>query len=276
MAAGNRLTAMAMALFADEDYEEVAARLTDTLSSWGCWDDGWSVPTSGGITQARQRLGHEPLRELFAQVAVPVADHLTRGAFLGPWRVMAIDGFEWDAPSSQADTAEFGDAGGEDDKSAFAKIRVVTVSECASHAVVDAEIGGIAGKGSREQALARRMYPRLDADWLLIADRNFYNWADWCAAADTGAQLLWRAKAGLRLPHVWWPRYWAQVAILVTALDRDIEELVGLGREPIVTKYLEQNAVAAPGVAMAIRCATENALASFRHADREIVPVARC
>ena len=192
--------AMAMALFADADYEEVAARLTDTLTGWGCGDASWSVPTSGGITQARQRLGHEPLKELFAQVAVPVADQLTRGAFMGQWRVMAIDGFEWDAPSSDANTAEFGHAGGQDDKSAFAKVRVVTVSECASHAVVDAEIGGIAGKGSGEQTLARRMWPRLDEDWLLIADRNFYNWADWCAAADTGAQLLWRAKVDLRLP----------------------------------------------------------------------------
>jgi hypothetical protein len=23
-----------------------AARLTETLTAWGCWDDGWSVPTS--------------------------------------------------------------------------------------------------------------------------------------------------------------------------------------------------------------------------------------
>ncbi|MGW1478433.1 hypothetical protein ACWCQF_08595 [Streptomyces rubiginosohelvolus] len=43
-------------------------------------------------------------------------------------------------------------------------------------------------------------------------------------------------------PHAWWPRYWAQAAILVTALDRDIEELVGDARELTVTKYLEQNA----------------------------------
>jgi hypothetical protein len=34
------------------------------------------VPTSGGITQPRQRLGHEPLKELFAQVAVPVRQAL--------------------------------------------------------------------------------------------------------------------------------------------------------------------------------------------------------
>jgi hypothetical protein len=43
------------------------------LASWGCWDDSWSTPTSGGITQARKRLGPEPLELLFAKVAVPVA-----------------------------------------------------------------------------------------------------------------------------------------------------------------------------------------------------------
>jgi hypothetical protein len=191
---------MAMALFAQDDYEEVAARLTDTLISWGCWDDRWSVPTSGGITQARQRLGHEPVKELFAQVAVPVADELTRGAFVGPWRSMAIDGFEWDAPATPENGAAFGYAGSGETTSAFPKVRVVTISECASHVVVDAEMGAITGKGSGEQTLARRLYGRLADDWLLIADRNFYNWADWCTAADSGAQLLWRAKANLTLP----------------------------------------------------------------------------
>ena len=34
------------------------------------------------------------------------------------------------------------------------------------------------------------MLRRLAEDWLLIADRNFYNWDDWCAVADTGAALL--------------------------------------------------------------------------------------
>lgn len=191
---------MALALFADEDYEEVATLLTEALESWGCWDSGWQVPTSGGITQARKRLGSAPLKELFAQVAVPVAEELTRGAFLAGWRLMAIDGFEWDAPDTEGNAAAFGYSGSGPARSAFPKVRVVTLSECASHAVVDAEMGGIAGKGSGEQALARRLYRRLEQDWLLIADRNFHNWADWCAAADSGAQLLWRVKADLRLP----------------------------------------------------------------------------
>ena len=195
--------AMALALFADDDYEEVAARLSETLRGWDCWDDAWEVPTSGGITQARQRLGCEPLAELFSQVAVPVAEELTRGTLLGPWRLMAIDGFEWDAPATEANIAAFGFAGasaGDPEKAAFPKARVVTISECASHAVVDARIGGMAGKGAGEQSLARPMLRRLEEDWLLIADRNFYGWDDWCAAADTGAALLWRVKADLRLP----------------------------------------------------------------------------
>ena len=192
--------AMALALYADADYEEVAARLTETLAEWGCWDAEWEVPTSGGITQARQRLGHEPLKELFARVAEPVADQLTRGAFLGGWRLMAIDGFEWDAPDTKENAAAFGYAGSGAERSAFPKVRVVTVSECASHAMVDAEIGGITGKGSGEPALARKLYPRLAEDWLLIADRNFYSFADWASAAASGAALLWRVKADLSLP----------------------------------------------------------------------------
>ena len=192
---------MALALFADDDYEEVAARLTETLAAWGCWDDSWSVPTSGGITQARQRLGYEPVKELFTEVAAPVAEELTAGAFLGPWRLMAIDGFEWDAPDTAENAAAFGFPGaGEGDRPAFPKVRVVSISECASHAVVDAAMGGVAGKGAGEQSLARKLYRRLDEDWLLIADRNFFNWADWCTAADSGAQLLWRVKADLTLP----------------------------------------------------------------------------
>ena len=99
---------MALALFADDDYEEVAARLAQALRGWGCWDDGWEVPTSGGITQARQRLGPEPLAEVFSQVAVPVADLDTAGAFLGAWRLMSLDGMEWDVPDTAANRAFFG------------------------------------------------------------------------------------------------------------------------------------------------------------------------
>src|SRR5215472_7947470 len=136
---------MALALFAGDDYEEVAARLTETLRSWGCWERAWEVPTSGGITQARQRLGAEPLAEVFGQVAVPVAGLDTIGAFLGSWRLMSVDGMEWDVPDTPANRAVFGTRGGPQTPAAFPKVRVVTVSECGSHAAVLAAIGPAAG-----------------------------------------------------------------------------------------------------------------------------------
>ena len=192
---------MALALFADEDYEEVITRLAETLQGWGCWDDGWEVPTSGGICQARQRLGPEPLEELFGQVAGPVADLDTAGAFLGAWRLMSVDGMERDVPDTAANRAFFGSKAGSEGPAAFPKIRVVTVSECGSHAAVLAVTGPAAGgKGGGEQSLARKLLPQLEPDWLLLADRNFYCFKDWCTAADTGAALLWRVKSDIRLP----------------------------------------------------------------------------
>ena len=192
---------MALALFADEDYEEVAARLAQALRGWGSWERDWEVPTSGGITQARQRLGPEPMAEVFGQVAVPVAGLDTAGAFLRGWRLMSVDGMEWDVPDTAANRAFFGAKSSGAGPAVFPKARVVTVSECGSHAPVAAAVGPSAGgKGSGEQFLARDLLPRLEQDWLLIADRGFYNWADWQAAAASGAALLWRVKADLRLP----------------------------------------------------------------------------
>jgi len=188
---------MALALFADDDYEEVAVRLSETLEQWGCWDREWTAPTSGGITSARQRLGPEPMAEVFGQVAVPVAEELTRGAFLGPWRLMSIDGIEWDTPDTAPNAAAFGYTGSADNPSALPKVRVVTVAECASHAVVSAVIGA---QWQAEQTLAATLYPGLGDDWLLIADRGFYSFAAFNAARAGGAQLLWRVKADLRLP----------------------------------------------------------------------------
>ncbi|MFB7169851.1 hypothetical protein ACFCYM_03325 [Streptomyces sp. NPDC056254] len=43
-------------------------------------------------------------------------------------------------------------------------------------------------------------------------------------------------------PKAWWPRFWSQAAILISALDKDIEDFVGADREEVVTSHLSQNA----------------------------------
>jgi hypothetical protein len=42
-------------------------------------------------------------------------------------------------------------------------------------------------------------------------------------------------------PEAWWPRFWSQAAILVNALDREIDDLVGSDRSSIVENYLSRN-----------------------------------
>ncbi|MDM4719390.1 IS4 family transposase [Micromonospora sp. WMMA1363] len=201
---------LGLALFPDDDYTEVASRVTGSLDRFGCWSAGWSVPTSSAITQARKRLGRQVFAEVFERTCGPVAGEAgphvqvaalgtARGSFLRRWRLLAIDGFEVDLPDSDENAAELGYAGSGENRSAFPKARVVALAECGTHAFVAAEIGGYA---VGEKTLAQRLYPRLRSDELLTADRGFYSWQAWDAAQATGAALLWRTPNQLDLPVV--------------------------------------------------------------------------
>jgi len=190
---------MALCLFPDDDYTEVATKVTGSLSRFGCWDAAWEVPTSSGITQARKRLGPVVMADVFEGVAQPVATMDTRGAWLRRWRLLAIDGFDVDLPDTDANAETFGYAGSGDNRSALPKVRVVALAECGTHAFLAAEVGAWS---VGESTLAGRLYPRLRPDELLTADRNFYSFDAWASAARTGAALLWRAPTQLRLPVV--------------------------------------------------------------------------
>jgi len=169
---------LALALFADEDYEEVATKVTGSLDRFGCWNAAWTVPTSSGVSQARKRLGRKVFPEIFQRCCGPVAGGAgptasmaalgtARGAFLRSWRLLAIDGFEADLPDSDENAAEFGYAGSGDNRSAYPKARVVALAECGTHAFVAAEVDAYA---VGEKTLAGRLYPRLRPG--RVADRR--------------------------------------------------------------------------------------------------------
>lgn len=180
---------VALALHADLDYEGVMGKLIEPLRRLpGSWDPRWQAPTSGGITQARQRLGFEPMREVFERIAVPVAEELTFGAFCAGRRMVSFDGMVFDLPDTEANAAEFGKPSG----GVFPQARVVNLIETGSHVSLDAVISGVAGKGSGERSAAWELSFRLESDMLLLCDQGFYGFDLWCRGADTGADLLWR------------------------------------------------------------------------------------
>ena len=65
------------------------------------------------------------------------------------------------------------------------------------HAIVAAAIGGCT---TGERDLTRDLLLTFEPDMLVIADRSFYSYQLWAEAAETGAQLLWRVSAPLKLP----------------------------------------------------------------------------
>jgi Insertion element 4 transposase N-terminal len=189
----------AMCLFVDDDYEEVIRKLVGSLQSMDSWSDSWHVPSTSAITQARQRLGAEPLQELFERVAVPMAGLGTKGAWLRSRRLMAIDGFVLDIPDTDDNVATFDRSQSGPHPSAYPQVRVVGLGECGSHAITAAALGSCR---TGEETLAAELVDSFEPDMLVMADRNFYGYPLWRKAVDTGADLLWRVTSHVQLPVV--------------------------------------------------------------------------
>lgn len=190
---------LGLALFSQASYEEVMRDLVEGLSWASGWAQSWSVPTKAALFKARARLGPEPLRALFSEVAVPLATPQTRGAWYRGWRLMSIDGTCLDVADTPANAAEFGrpGSGRGQGTGAFPQVRLVGLAECGTHALTGAAMGACT---TGETTLTRDLLPLLGESMLVLADRNFYSFELWTEAAATGAQLLWRTKAGHVLP----------------------------------------------------------------------------
>lgn len=189
-----------MALHPEGSYEDVFAALTDGLSWSSGWSQSWTTPSKSGIFQARTRLGYEPVRDLFARTARPLAAHGTPGSWLAGRRLVALDGTCLDLPDTEANAEHFGRPGSSrGEKSAYPQARLVAVAECGTHALFDAVVGPCTAS---EVTAARELVTRLEPGMLVLADRGFYGFDLWTRAAATGADLLWRVKTNLRPRHV--------------------------------------------------------------------------
>jgi len=220
---------LGLCLFSAEPYGEVMRLLTEGLEG-PLAAAGWRVPVSRALTGARRRVGEKPLEALFRKVAGAVSPGTAPWSHLGGLLLAAWDGTCVLVADSEANAAAFGRAGCPGRQSAAAggragaypQARVVTLLACGTRAVIGAAIGPVQGKGTSEKALAAGMLGCLRAGMLLLADRYYYSWKLWDAAAATGAHLLWRVPAGtssLRLPACaglddgsWLSRVWERPA----------------------------------------------------------------
>jgi hypothetical protein len=189
---------LALALFSPAPYLEVMRHLVEGLRGQGLLGE-WHIPAKSSLFRARQRLGSEPLRVLFATTVKPMGTEATPGCFWRGLRLLAVDGTCWDVADSPANEAAFGRPGNSrgHDKSSFPQVRMACLVEVGTHLVLDAEL---AGCRTGEVTLVSRLPRSCGPGELVLADREFLGVPLWRAFTDSGADLLWRVPANRVLP----------------------------------------------------------------------------
>jgi len=187
---------IALALYMRSSYREVLRCLLEGVQ-W-LLDPAAKVKVAGksGISQARSRLGVEPVKQLYDAVVTPIAEKRTKGAWFRQWRLVSLDGSTLDVADTVENDEAFGRPGASRGSSAFPKIRFVALLENGTHVLWAAHMDQYA---TDELTLAERVIPCLRQGMLCMADRFFPSFKLWCMAAKTGADLLWRTRQNARL-----------------------------------------------------------------------------
>jgi len=188
---------MALALWREAPLEEVLRVVCEGLQWLGGGEPGAVQASKSAISQARTRLGSRVMRELAQRVLRPLAAEGAPGAWYRGLRVMALDGSCMDVADEATNAKFFGYPGAARGQSAFPQARVLGLVECGTHVITAAEV---APYGHSEQVMAAQMLPtKLVPGMLVLADRNFYGFKLWRIACASGAKLVWRVKANLKL-----------------------------------------------------------------------------
>lgn len=187
---------IALALYMRSSYREVLRCLLEGVQ-W-LLDPSAQVKVAGksGISQARSRLGAEPLKKLYAAVVAPIAGRRTKGAWYRQWRLVSLDGSTLDVADTAENEKTFGRPGASRGSSAFPKIRFVALLESGTHVLWAAHMDKYA---TDELSLAESVVPALSKGMLCLADRFFPSYKLWGMAASTGAELLFRTRQNARL-----------------------------------------------------------------------------
>lgn len=136
---------------------------------------GEEPPARSSLCMARQRLGSQPLAELYRLVVKPMATKETPGAFYRGMRKVAIDGTVLDVPDCEAHQSLGRPSGGRGD-GPFPQLRKVSLVELGTHIEFAFVFGGYLDS---EKKLVEDLWHAIPEDALLIEDRGFFSYKSW-------------------------------------------------------------------------------------------------
>ncbi len=181
--------ALAMGVFTDVPIRQVF-KLSRRLRA------GERSPHRSSLCVARQRLGVEPVRDLFERVVRPLARSETPGAFAFGLRLMGLDGTVLDVPDSAANAAAFGRPSGMLGAGAFPQVRKLSLVELGTHAEV-----GVAIDSHRvgERTMVDELLRHLGPGMLLLLDQGFFSERLWRQLMTRRVHVLARATTQMIL-----------------------------------------------------------------------------
>ena len=192
---------IALALYMQVSYREVLRCLLEGVRWLQGPNADIKVAGKSGISQARKRVGIEPLQILHDELVVPIAvrgnKRTTKGAWYRKWRLVSVDGSTLDVADTKENVTAFGRPKASRGQSAFPQIRLVSLVENGTHVLFGSRM---AGCRTGELTLTKDVIGFLDKKMLCLADRNFFSYSLWKQAQATEAQLVWRVKKNLILP----------------------------------------------------------------------------
>ena len=157
------------------------------------------TPCRSALCVARQRLGVEPVRELFQRTVRLLATPETPGAFYCGMRLMAVDASLFDVPDTPANDTAFGRPSGKRGAGAFPQVRKLSLVEVGTHV----EFAFCTGSyRTSERALFPPLLPHLQSDMLLLWDRGFFSFELWKSVLSRGTHLLIRLQKGMILKNI--------------------------------------------------------------------------
>lgn len=182
---------MAMGLYMQCACREVLRCLLEGLQWLLGPEAHHKIAGDSGISQARQRLGWEPLQQLQDELVRPIATEQTLGAWYHRWRLVSLDGSTLQVPDTARNAEAFGRPRNQKGIGGYPQIRFVSLVENGTHVLFGSRLGAYR---TSEVVLAEQVLSALRPGMLCLADRQFPSYELWRKAQATGADLLWRVS----------------------------------------------------------------------------------
>ena len=219
-------------------------------------DEGW-IPTAckSAISQARTRIGKEPVIMLYDEIVQPLATENTKDAHYKKRLVVAIDGSTLEVADTEENVTYFGkpkygSSIGLKGEGAFPLLRFLSLVEVGTHVAFETVYSKFS---TSEYDLGKKILEKVKPNMLVLADRMFFSYETWTIGLEKGADLLWRIKKntkfdvieklpdGSYLAKIYPPRSskHAQKEIIVRVIEYRIKGKQELYR--LITTMLDHN-----------------------------------